>query len=68
MTQELYTRSSVVSESLRPSEKVYLRHGLRHTDCHVSKGIPSETFLSGKSTDAAIAMLASEGVANQQKL
>ena len=44
-----------------------MRHELRHSDRDVSKGIPSETFLSEKSTDAAITMLTGEGVKNGQK-
>ena len=43
-----------------------MRHELRHTARDVSKGIPSETVLGGKSTSTTI-MQAGEGAANRQK-
>jgi hypothetical protein len=44
-----------------------MRHELGHYYNHVSKGLPSETFLSGKSSDTVITMLIGKDAANRQK-
>jgi len=49
----------------RLCEKGYLRHGLRHANHYVSECLSSETFLGGKSTDAAITMQTGDGGVNR---
>ena len=65
IVEKRYIRRSSVSQSLRPCEKSYLGHELRHIDRDVSKGMLSETVLGGKSVDAVSTVQTSKGAANR---